>query len=202
MCVKSEPGIIPEDEFLELTSFDKQLGRSIMTTYILRPVLSTLKLWHVRGRCSAPQSDDLAQVKTMLQLCVDRYFISPGKSNTARFRRGMSCNYGPLGMELRRNLLEQWWRSVSSSRDQVFGISTVSCTMDGDSDTGEGGGHLRMVEAESLKQMLQQENISKEQIIQELQSLLQRAPPLRRNLLQGEQLHMILHNILIWSGLK
>ncbi|XP_058496480.1 DNA polymerase subunit gamma-2, mitochondrial [Solea solea] len=151
----------------------------------VKHVLSTRTLWHVRGRCSSSGSVDADQVRTLLQLCVERYYVSPGHTNMELFRRGMSCSFGPLGMELRRNLLEQWWRSVTTSRAQVFGINTVSSSRDTDTDEGGGGGELRIIEAERLKQILGQEELSKEQIIQEVQTLLHRSPSVRTNLLQG-----------------
>lgn len=145
-------------------------------------------LQHNRGRCSKLASEDTDQVRTLLQLCVDRYYISPGQTNTELFQRGMSCSYGPLGMELRRNLLEQWWHSVTSSRAQVFGINTLSSSKIGETD---GQGQLRIVDSEYLKQILEQQKLSKEQLIQKVQMYLQRSPFVRTNLLQGKLLHNI-----------
>ncbi|XP_029363498.1 DNA polymerase subunit gamma-2, mitochondrial [Echeneis naucrates] len=140
-----------------------------------------------RGRCSASWADDLDQVRTLLQLCLDRHFISPGDTNAELFRRGLSCTYGPLGMELRRNLLGQWWDSVTRSRAQVFGIDTLSnssSSKDGETDVG---GKLRIVQPQYLKQILQhlQQDLSKEQIVQELTTILQKSPAVRTNFLQG-----------------
>ncbi|XP_070779411.1 DNA polymerase subunit gamma-2 [Enoplosus armatus] len=147
------------------------------------PCRSTLALQHTRGRHSASSNEGLDQVRTLLQLCVDRYYISPGQTNRELFQRGMSCSYGPLGMELRRNLLEQWWHSVTRSRAQVFGINTMSSNS---RDTAtDGRGQLRIVESESLKQILEQQELSKEQLIQKVQTLLQRSPSVRRTFLQG-----------------
>ncbi|XP_018520713.1 LOW QUALITY PROTEIN: DNA polymerase subunit gamma-2, mitochondrial [Lates calcarifer] len=167
-----------------------------MLTYCVRNVLSTrasvlktsqrstvsLILFHSRGRCSTTWTKDLDQLRPLLQLCMDRYYISPGQTNAELFGRGMSCSYGPLGMELRRNLLEQWWHSVTSgSKAPVFGINTLSSSKDGETD---GGGQVRMVESEKLKQLLQQD-VSKELILQDVQALLQRSPSVRTHLLQG-----------------
>lgn len=173
-----------------------------MLTYCVRNVLSTrasvlktsqrstvsLILFHSRGRCSTTWTKDLDQLRPLLQLCMDRYYISPGQTNAELFGRGMSCSYGPLGMELRRNLLEQWWHSVTSgSKAPVFGINTLSSSKDGETD---GGGQVRMVESEKLKQLLQQD-VSKELILQDVQALLQRSPSVRTHLLQGKYLHNI-----------
>nr|XP_020466655.1 DNA polymerase subunit gamma-2, mitochondrial [Monopterus albus] len=141
-------------------------------------------LQHTRGRCSkvTSTSDDVDQVRTLLQLCVDRYYISPGPTNTELFERGLSCSYGPLGMELRRNLLEQWWHCVTKSRAQVFGINTLSSSKDREA---RGRRQLRIVESEHLKQILEQQELNKEQLIQQIQTLLQSSPPVRTSLLQG-----------------
>lgn len=149
------------------------------------PQCSTVPaLQHNRGLCSTSASEDADQVRTLWQLCVDRYYISPGQVNTEQFQRGMSCSYGPLGMELRRNLLDQWWHSVTSSRAQVFGINSLSSNKNGETD-----GELRIVESGLLKQILEQQELSKEQLIQKLHMFLQRSPSVRTNLLQGKSLH-------------
>ncbi|MEQ2194452.1 hypothetical protein XENOCAPTIV_029537 [Xenoophorus captivus] len=91
-----------------------------------------------RGLCSKAPNDGLDRVRTLLQLCADRYFISPGESNAELFRRGWSCIYGPLGLELRRNLLQQWWHSVTGSRVRVFGVNTPSSSL----ERGAGGARV------------------------------------------------------------
>ncbi|CAN9510156.1 unnamed protein product [Ophioblennius macclurei] len=114
----------------------------------------------------------------LLQLCVDRFYISPGRTNTERFRRGTRCSYGPLGTELRRNLLDQWWHSVTRSSAQVFGIDSVS-------SSGDGEGLLRTVESELFTRLLDRQELSKEQLVQEALLLLRRSPTVRSNLFQG-----------------
>ncbi|XP_061779096.2 DNA polymerase subunit gamma-2 [Nerophis lumbriciformis] len=86
--------------------------------------LLTLK----QGLCSPATNQQSDEVRTLLQVFVDTHFISPGESNVGLFGRGLSCSYGPLGMELRRNVLHEWWSSVTGSRAQVFGINTPSST--------------------------------------------------------------------------
>ena len=37
-----------------------------------------------------------------------------------------SCyDYGPLGVELKRNVKEAWWRSVVTGRDDVVGLDSA-----------------------------------------------------------------------------
>ncbi|KAK5599539.1 hypothetical protein CRENBAI_019748 [Crenichthys baileyi] len=132
-----------------------------------------------RGLCSKAPNDGLDRVRTLLQLCADRYFISPGESNAELFRRGWSCIYGPLGLELRRNLLQQWWHSVTRSRARVFGVNTPSSSLE------RGAGGVRVVESEHFQQILDQSELSREQLIQELNRLLLSSPSVRTSLLQG-----------------
>ncbi|XP_036967139.1 DNA polymerase subunit gamma-2, mitochondrial isoform X3 [Acanthopagrus latus] len=157
-----------------------------MFTYCVRSVLSgrlcILNTSRCRRHFSASSSEDLDQVRTLLQLCVDRRYVSPGPANTQLFQRGMSCSYGPLGMELRRNLLEQWWHSVTRSTAQVLGINTLNSSTVSET---EGQGPLRIVESGSLKQILEEQELSKEQLIKRLDTLLQSSPSVRGNLLQG-----------------
>ncbi|KAM3624571.1 uncharacterized protein V6R79_025025 [Siganus canaliculatus] len=145
-----------------------------------------LDLQHSRRHCSAPSNEDLAQIRALVQLCVDRYYVSPGQTDVELFQRGMSCSYGPLGMELRRNLLEQWWHSVTRSTAQVFGIKTLSSSQDMATN-----GQLRMVESESVQEILKQHQLSKEQLIKQIQKLLQKSPSVRTNLLQGALMQFV-----------
>ncbi|KAM7418971.1 hypothetical protein PAMA_016201 [Pampus argenteus] len=115
-------------------------------------------------------------------MSVDEYYISPGHTNMQLFQRGMSCSYGPLGTELRRNVLEQWWRSVSRSGAQVFGISSLSCSQD---KAQYECGQLGITDSKNFKQTLDQKELSKEQLVQKVHMLLQRSPSVRTNLLQG-----------------
>lgn len=148
---------------------------------ILRPSQCnlTMTLQHTRKHCSTSSDANLDQVRTLLQLCVDRYYISPGQSNMELFQHGMSCSYGPLGLELRRNLLEQWWHSVTRSSAQVFGINTLISS----ENTATDG--LRIVESEKFQQILDRKELTKEQLIQKVQELLRRSPTARTNLFQG-----------------
>lgn len=182
---------------LRLWIFDirsSSLSLLIMLTHCVRNLLSThasilnmrhcsktLALQHARGLCRASASQDLEK-ESLLQLFVDRYYISPGQTNMQLFQRGRSCRYGPLGTELRRNVLDQWWHSVSRSGAQVFGISSVNCIQDGEQ---YGCGQLRITDSENFAQTLEQKDLSNEQLIQKMRMLLQRAPSVRTDFLQG-----------------
>uniref|UniRef100_A0A3Q2D356 Polymerase (DNA directed), gamma 2, accessory subunit n=1 Tax=Cyprinodon variegatus TaxID=28743 RepID=A0A3Q2D356_CYPVA len=131
-----------------------------------------------RGVCS-PAADGSDRLRVLLQLCADRFYISPGESNAELFRRGWSCSYGPLGVELRGNLLRQWWHSVTGSKERVFGLSTPS----GSAEQRAAG--ARLVEAEHVQQLLDRSDLNRDQLIQELRGLLLSSPSVRRSLLQG-----------------
>ncbi|XP_076583831.1 DNA polymerase subunit gamma-2 [Chaetodon auriga] len=166
-----------------------------MLTHCVRNVLSSrlpllktsqssvaLTLQHTRTHCSTSPTEDSDEVRTLVQLCVDRHYISPRQTDMELFRRGLSCSCGPLGMELRRNLLELWWHSVTRPTAQVFGINTMCSSKD---TTTDGRGHLRIVEPEDLKQILEQQHLSKEELIQRVKTVLQRSPSVRTSFLQG-----------------
>lgn len=159
--------------------------RNLLSTHAsilnMRHCSKTLALQHARGLCRASASQDLEK-ESLLQLFVDRYYISPGQTNMQLFQRGRSCRYGPLGTELRRNVLDQWWHSVSRSGAQVFGISSVNCIQDGEQ---YGCGQLRITDSENFAQTLEQKDLSNEQLIQKMRMLLQRAPSVRTDFLQG-----------------
>lgn len=161
------------------------LSRRFFTFKAKRCTVTRL-LQHSWRRCSTAQTEALDRVRALLQICVDRCYVSPAQTNVEMFQRGLCCSYGPLGVELRRNLLDQWWHSVTRSRAQVFGIATLSSSR----DTAAGlQGQLRIVEYEHLKQSVEQKELSKEQLIQEVHMLLQRSPSMRTNLLQGKLPH-------------
>ncbi|XP_061628335.1 DNA polymerase subunit gamma-2, mitochondrial [Phyllopteryx taeniolatus] len=145
----------------------------------------TYNVWqHTRGRCGP--STNLDQARTLLQLIVDRLFISPGHTNVELFKRGTICSYGPLGTELRENVLHQWRRSMTLSRDQVFGINTPSSGSGGSQDAAGGRrGHLRVVEPGDVRNILDETELSREQLVQSVHMFLQRSPLFRTNLIQG-----------------
>ena len=124
-------------------------------------------------------NDESDPTRMLLELCVDGYYVAPGPVHTDLFQRGMCCNYGPLGVELKKNLLEQWWSSIKRSRTQVFGISTLTT---GDGKSSEGDPSL---DVERLNQLLDADELSKAQRIQRILMLLRQSTPLRTNLLQG-----------------
>lgn len=132
-----------------------------------------------RYNTTACPGEDSDPTRVLLQLCVDAYYVAPGQAHRDAFQRGVCCHYGPLGVELKKHLVEQWWGSVQRSRTQVFGISTLTT-----SDDQSGVGHP-MLNDERLKHLLDAEDLDKAQLMQRIQMLLRQSTPLRANLLQG-----------------
>lgn len=151
-----------------------------------------------RQRCSAPPGGQQDELVSFLQLCVDSHYISPGQRNMELFRRGNCCRYGPLGAELKRNLLERWWHSMSSSPAQVFGINTVT-SREGCAAGGHEG-RFSILQSKDFESVFRQERLSKEKVIQKVRELLQRSSSLRASLFQGLS-RFDLHTMLGGRGL-
>lgn len=146
-----------------------------------------------RHRCSpAPEDspgrlDCLGLLPTLLRFCVDRYYICPGQTNVVLFQHGLSCSYGPLGLELRRNLLDQWWQSLTTSSTRVFGIKTLNCSKDPAID---GAAQLGIVDLDNVTQILVQKDLSRGELLQQVGELLQSSPVMRTSLYPGK---VVLH---------
>jgi glycyl-tRNA synthetase len=64
--------------------------------------------------------------KTMEQvvnLCKRRGFVFPGSEIYGGL--GASLDYGPVGVELKRNVKEAWWQAVVTGRDDVVGLDAA-----------------------------------------------------------------------------
>jgi glycyl-tRNA synthetase len=77
-------------------------------------------------------------MEKITSLCRRRGFIFP----SSEIYGGLSScwDYGPLGVELKRNIKEAWWRAVVRERDDVVGLDT-SILMH--PQTWEASGHLQ-----------------------------------------------------------
>src|SRR5215469_14390013 len=67
----------------------------------------------------------LNDLATLVSLCKRRGFVF----QSSEIYGGLnSCwDYGPLGSELKRNIRNEWWRSMVSLRDDVFTDPLVEC---------------------------------------------------------------------------
>ncbi|MFQ5860295.1 MAG: glycine--tRNA ligase, partial [Dehalococcoidia bacterium] len=59
----------------------------------------------------------------IISLCKRRGFIFP--SSEIYGGLGSTWDYGPLGVELKRNVKALWWRSVVQERDDMVGLDAA-----------------------------------------------------------------------------
>ena len=77
------------------------------------------------------------RMKTLVSLCKRRGFVFQSSEIYGGLKS--AYDYGPLGVELKRNVMEQWWRSMVHSREDVVGLD-ASIIMH--SRVWEASGHL------------------------------------------------------------
>lgn len=68
-------------------------------------------------------SKSIEQMEKIVSLCKRRGFIF----QSSEIYGGINgfWDYGPLGAELKRNIKDQWWRSMTSERDDVVGLDAT-----------------------------------------------------------------------------
>ena len=69
-----------------------------------------------------PNESSKVDMDKIVSLCKRRGFIFP--SSEIYGGLGSCWDYGPLGVELKRNVKDAWWRSVVQGRDDILGIDT------------------------------------------------------------------------------
>lgn len=128
--------------------------------------------------------------EALVEICQRRHFVSGTKQQISRdaLLSGCHSGFGPLGLELRKNLATEWWSSVVVFREQVFPVDALHVesgpSLPGDSD-------FRLVSAETLREILQDKELSKEQLVSFLENLLKTSGKLRENLLHGALEHYV-----------
>ncbi|KAM5274547.1 DNA polymerase subunit gamma-2 isoform 2-T2 [Ctenodactylus gundi] len=124
----------------------------------------------------------------LLEVCRRRHFLTGTEQQLSPEALLSGCHpgFGPLGVELRRNLAAEWWSSVVVFREQVFAVDGPH-REPGPSPPGDGA--FRLVSAESLRQILQDKELSKDQLVALLENLLKTSGKLRENLLHGALEH-------------
>ncbi len=65
----------------------------------------------------------MADMETIVNLCKARGFIF--QSSEIYGGIGSTWDYGPLGVELKRNVKEAWWREMIARRDDVVGLDAA-----------------------------------------------------------------------------
>ena len=69
----------------------------------------------------AGKSPDL--MERIVSLCKRRGFVFQASEIYGGLN---SCyDYGPLGVELKRNVKEEWWRSMVTQRDDIVGLDSA-----------------------------------------------------------------------------
>ncbi|KAB0402604.1 hypothetical protein E2I00_009644, partial [Balaenoptera physalus] len=89
---------------------------------------------------------------------------------------------------LRKNLAAEWWSSVVVFREQVFPVDALH-REPGPSLPGDSA--FRLVSAETLREILQDKELSKEQLGAFLENLLKTSGKLRESLLHGALQHYV-----------
>ena len=100
-----------------------------------------------------------ATMDKVVNLCKRRGFVFPGCEIYGGL--GSSLDYGPLGVELKRNVKEAWWRAVVTGRDDVVGIDAAIIMHPG---VWEASGHLAgftdpLVDCKSCKQRFRADDL-------------------------------------------
>ena len=77
---------------------------------------------------------------------------------------GSTWDYGPLGVELKRNVKEAWWSSVISGRDDMVGLDSAILMHP---RTWEASGHVEnfsdpLVECRECNQRFRQDHLMEE----------------------------------------
>ncbi|XP_004718256.2 DNA polymerase subunit gamma-2, mitochondrial [Echinops telfairi] len=123
--------------------------------------------------------------ETLLEICRRRHFLGGTRRPLSRESLLSGCHpgLGPLGLELRQNLAAEWWSSVVVFREQVFPVDARHHQ--------PGHGAFRLVSAERLREILQDQELSKEQLVAFLENLLKTSGKLRENLLHGALEHYV-----------
>ena len=74
----------------------------------------------------APASEMKADLETMTSLAKRRGFVFPSSEIYGGFEA--TYDYGPLGVAMRRNIRDLWWRSMVQERADVVGIEAAIIT--------------------------------------------------------------------------
>ncbi|KAK7801298.1 hypothetical protein U0070_008050 [Myodes glareolus] len=137
--------------------------------------------------CAGP-ADGPEDREALVDLCRRRHFLSgtPQQHSPAALLSGCHPGFGPLGVELRKNLASQWWSSMVVFREQVFAVDALHHEP-GPSQPGDSA--FRLVSPECIREILQDKELSKEQLVAFLENLLKTSGKLRETLLHGALEH-------------
>src|SRR4030066_2126434 len=81
------------------------------------------KLGEASEEVKVPDKTSKVDMGKIVSLCKRRGFIF--QSSEIYGGLGSCWDYGPLGIELKRNIKEAWWRSMVRNRDDVVGLDSA-----------------------------------------------------------------------------
>jgi glycyl-tRNA synthetase len=98
-------------------------------------------------------------METIVNLCKRRGLVFPSSEIYGGFRS--TWDYGPLGVELKRNVKDAWWRAMVHRRDDVVGLDAAILMAP---KVWEASGHLAtfsdpLVDCRSCKQRFRQDHL-------------------------------------------
>ncbi|XP_049558130.1 DNA polymerase subunit gamma-2, mitochondrial isoform X4 [Orcinus orca] len=174
-----------------LSGFSRVDGRQLTegSGSFVGPLRSHGELPPVSELREGPESGG-EESEVLVEICQKRRFLSGTKRQLSRDSLLSGCHpgLGPLGIELRKNLAAEWWSAVVVFREQVFPVDALyhepGPSLPGDSA-------FRLVSAETLREILQDKELSKEQLGAFLENLLKTSEKLRENLLHGALEHYV-----------
>ena len=99
-------------------------------------------------------------MEKLVNLCKRRGLVFP--TSTIYGGLGSTFDYGPLGVELKRNVKEAWWREMVQTRDEVIGLDSAILQHP---RTWEASGHLQnftdpLVDCKACKHRFRADHIS------------------------------------------
>ena len=102
----------------------------------------------------------MVDLDTLVSLCKRRGFVFPSSEIYGGFAG--FWDFGPLGVELKRNIRDLWWRTIVQGRDDVVGLD-ASIIMN--PRTWVTSGHVkefvdRLVECKSCRQRFREEDVT------------------------------------------
>ncbi|KAM9119472.1 DNA polymerase subunit gamma-2 [Pangshura tecta] len=139
------------------------------------------------GPCNSAEGQRWEGSEVLLDLCQRRHFLRGDQRQALTwdsYLRGCHAGFGPLGMELRKNLAAQWWASVVVSREQVFAVDSLLHRAPG-AGMLPSGEALSLTQVGTLREILQNKELNKEQITAALEKVLGMSGVLREDLLHG-----------------
>ncbi len=99
------------------------------------------------------------KISKIVSLCKRRGFIFPSSEIYGGF--GSSYDFGPLGVEMKRNLKQAWWEEMINNHDNIVGLDAAILM---NPKVWEASGHLsgfsdELVECKECKKRFKQEEI-------------------------------------------